>query len=76
MLMIVFVFVTCTFACHVLVQVVKDFIYSLRSFQGSAEMREEWRKLKEFGFALLVSKTPNSGTGRTLILRRRTGNLL
>ena len=38
-------------------------------------MREGWRRLREFGFAPHVSKTPNFGTGRTLILRRRIGNL-
>ena len=42
-------------------------------FQGSAEIREEWRRLRERGCALPVSKTQNSGKGRTLILRRRTG---
>ena len=33
-------------------------------------MREEWRRLRERGCALPVSKTQNSGT---LILRKRTG---
>ena len=45
-------------------------------FPGSAEMREGWRRLREFGFAPPVSKTQNSGKRRTLILRRTTGSLL